>query len=234
MKNFLSALALLTITPVPAHETNAPGKSLAYFPLIGAILGVILALAFHFLSAIREASPLAASALTLTLWAILTGALHLEAVADAGDGFASTVSREKRLEIMRDPRVGAFGVVAVALVLLLKFSALASLRDYFFLVLAPILGRWAMVLAAAFPLARADGMAARFREGFGRREIFIGTLIAALATGAFGWRGIGAWGAAMLVALALARIALNRLGGLTGDVYGAIGELVEVTVLLWG
>ena len=91
-----------------------------------------------------------------------------------------------------------------------------------------------MTFAATFPLARADGMAARFREGFGRREIFIGTLITAIAVGAFGWRGLIAWVAAVLVAFAVARIALKRLGGLTGDVYGAVGELVEVAVLLVG
>ena len=184
MNNFFAALALLTIIPVPAHETPALGKALAYFPIVGAILGALLAAAFYFSHAIFP-DPVPA-ALTLTFWAILTGALHLEAVADAGDGLISTVPREKRLEIMRDPRVGAFGVVAVALMLLLKFSALASSPNSFILLLAPILGRWAMTFAATFPLARADGMAARFREGFGRRELFISTLFAAIAAGAFG------------------------------------------------
>jgi adenosylcobinamide-GDP ribazoletransferase len=230
MQNFLSALALLTVLPVPAHQTSALGKALAYFPFVGAVLGAILAAALYFSRAIFP-DPVPA-ALTLALWAILTGALHLEAVADAGDGLLSAVSRERRLEIMHDPRVGAFGVVAVVLVLLIKFSELASLHNYFFLVLAPILGRWAMVFAATFPLARADGMAARFRAGFGRREIFISTLFAAVAAGALGWRGLVAWVAAVLVAFVIARFALTRLGGLTGDVYGAIGEWVETVVLL--
>ena len=229
---FLSALALLSILPVPVRDTPAPGKALAHFPLVGAILGALLTAEFYISHAIFS-DPVPA-ALTLTFWAILTGALHLEAVADAGDGLLSTVRREKRLEIMRDPRIGAFGVIAVALVLLLKFSTLVSLHNYLFLVLAPILGRWAMTFAAAFPSAREDGMAAKFREGFGRREIFISTLFAAVASGAFGWRGLTAWVAATLVALVIARIALTRLGGLTGDVYGAVGELVEVTVLSFG
>jgi len=232
MQNFLTALALLTTLPVPVRDNPALGKSLAYFPLVGAILGIILTTAFYFSHAIFP-GPVPA-ALTLTLWAILTGALHLEAVADAGDGLLSTVSREKRLEIMRDPRIGAFGAVALVLVLLLKYSALVSLRNYFFLALAPILGRWAMTLAAAFPLARTDGMAARFRQGFGRREIFISTLFAAIAVGALGWRGLMAWVAALLVAFVIALFAMKRLGGLTGDGYGAMGELVEVTVLLFG
>lgn len=225
----LTALALLTIIPVPAHENTTLGKSLAYFPLVGAILGTILALAFYFSAAIFP-NPVP-SALTLTLWVILTGALHLDAVADSGDGLLSTISRERRLEIMHDPRVGGFGVVAVVLVLILKFAAM---QNIFFIFLAPILGRWAMTLAAAFPLARSDGMAARFRNSFGRREIFISTMFAAIAAGAFGWRGLMAWVAATIVTLGIARIAQKRLGGLTGDVYGAIGEVVEVTVLLVG
>lgn len=232
MNNFFSALALLTTLriPVPVRDTSALGKSLAYFPLVGAILGAFLIAAFYFSHAIFP-DPVPA-ALTLALWAILTGALHLEGVADAGDGLLSSVPREKRLEIMHDPRVGAFGVIAVVLVLLLKFSTLASLHSYFFLGLSPILGRWGMTFAAAFPLARTDGMAARFREGFGQREIFISTLFAAIAAGALGWRGLIAWVAAILVALTMARIAINRLGGLTGDVYGAIGEIIETVVLL--
>jgi adenosylcobinamide-GDP ribazoletransferase len=227
MKNFLSALGLLTTLPIPVFENTTLGKSLAYFPAVGAILGALLALAYFLFGAIFP--PLAASALVLTLWAILTGALHLDAVADSGDGLLSSVSRERRLEIMRDPRVGSFGVVALVLVLIIKSAAIQSIFSVF---LAPVLGRWAMTLAAAFPLARADGMAARFREGFGRREIFISTLFAAVAVGAFGWRGVMAWIAAALVALLVAWIAWNRLGGLTGDIYGSICEIVEVTVLL--
>lgn len=208
------------------------GKSLAWFPLVGAILGIILALANLLLGTIF--SGIAAAALTLTLWAGITGGLHLEAVADTGDGLLATVPRERRLEIMHDPRVGAFGLIAVGLVLLLKFSALASLRNSSFLLLAPILGRWAMTLAATFPLARTDGMAARFRDGFGRREILISTGFAAIAAGALGWRGLVALAAGSLITLVIARMAMKRLGGLSGDIYGASGELVEVMVLLVG
>ncbi len=233
MKYLLSALTLLTIVPVPTRwslPTTNLGKSLAWFPLVGAGLGIILAFALHFLR-LGFSDPLAA-ALTLALWAMLTGALHLEGVADSGDGLLSTAPRDKRLESMRDPRVGAFGAVALGVLLITKFAAIASLHDTFFLALAPMLGRWAMVLAATFPLARTDGMAARFSQGLSRREIIVATGIAAAGAVAFGWRGVIAWVAATLVVLALARIAQNRLGGMTGDIYGAVGEVTEVVVLM--
>ncbi len=91
-----------------------------------------------------------------------------------------------------------------------------------------------MVLAATFPLARTEGMAARFREGLSRRELFIATMIAAVGAAAFGWRGVIAWAAATAVVFVMARIAQDRLEGMTGDVYGAVGELTEVVVLMVG
>ncbi len=235
MKYLLTAFTLLTIVPVPtrwALPTSSLGRSLAWFPLVGAGLGIVLALALHVLRIVF--SDLIASALVLALWAALTGALHLEGVADAGDGLLSTTPREKRLEIMRDPRVGAFGVVAVGVVLIAKFAAIASLNDALYILLAATLGRWAMVLAATFPLARTEGMAARFREGLSRREIFIAMVIAALGAATFGWRGVIAWVAATAVVFVMARIARDWLGGMTGDVYGAVGELTEVVVLMVG
>lgn len=233
MKDFFAALGLLTSVPIPARGLDAarpPGKAFAWFPVVGVGIGLVLVLALTFFRA--WFSDLIAAALVVALWALLTGALHLDGLADTGDGLAAAAPREKRLEIMRDPRVGTFGVVTVIVVLLLKFAAVASLRDGIFLALAPMLARWAMVFAAAFPLARREGMAVRSREGFGRREIFLATLVAALGAGAFGWRGIVAWIGAVIVVLILARLARNRLGGMTGDIYGAICECSEVTALM--
>jgi adenosylcobinamide-GDP ribazoletransferase len=235
MSYFLSALTLLTTAPVPSRwslPTSNLGKSLPWFPLIGAILGVILSLGFYFLRFVF--STFISSALVLALWAALTGALHLEGVADSGDGLLSTAPREKRLEIMRDPHVGAFGLIALCIVLIMKFAAIASLRNTVFLALAPIIARWAMVLAAAFPLARTEGMAARFSDGLSRRGTLIATLFTALCAAALGARGVIAWVAATLVVLVLARIAQSRVGGMTGDVYGAVGELTEIAVLMVG
>ncbi len=233
--DLISALTLLTIVPVPGRwrQTTRPlGKSLAWFPLIGLLLGVVLAPALQLARAVLPDQV--AAALVVALWAVLTGALHLEALADCGDGLAATASPQRRQEIMHDPHVGAFGVVAVAVVLLIKFAALASLDDLGFLVLSPLLARWAMVMAAIFPLAQNTGMAASFRDGFGRQQLISASLWAGLGSLAFGWRGLLAIVMAFAVVLIFAQLARHRLGGMNGDVYGALGEVVEAVILVLG
>ncbi len=235
MTNLISALTLLTVLPIPGKQyecDHARGRALAWFPAVGFLLGIVLILVYSIGRVIF--SDLVAAALVVALWAGLTGALHLEALADCGDGMAATTTPERRQEIMHDPHVGAFGLVAVVVVLLFKFAAVASLRDSGLLVLAPLLARWAIVLAAAFPLARTTGMAALFQEGFGRREILTATAWAVVAAAVFGRRGFIAFLAACAVVLLFATLARNRLGGMNGDVYGAIAEVVEVLVLTIG
>jgi len=101
------------------------------------------------------------------------------------------------------------------------------------LLVAPVLGRWAVVIAAAaFPLARPDGMGASFRRGLGRREVVLATLTAAVACTMLGWRGPVLWAVAGLTLLGMGRLATARLGGLSGDVYGAIVELTETITLV--
>ncbi len=233
INDFLVATALLTAVPVPIHwfkAESAPGRSLGYFPAVGLGLGMILAAAFFLFRFFF--TDLVAAALVISLWAILTGALHLEGLADAGDGLGAAVSRDKRLEIMHDPRLGSFGAVTLILLLILKFAAVASLKGGLLLVLAPVLGRWAMVLATRLPLARKEGMAARMRDGVNRREIVMATVTAALVALFFGRQGLLAGVTTVVVVLALARLAQSRLGGLTGDIYGAIGEVTEAAILI--
>jgi adenosylcobinamide-GDP ribazoletransferase len=235
MADLISALTLLTVVPVPGRwcgTARSLGNSLAWFPAVGLILGVVLALALYLARAVLPEQV--AATLVVALWAGMTGALHLEALADCGDGLAATASPERRQEIMHDPHIGAFGVVAVVLVLLLKFAAIASLHNFGLLVLAPILARWAMVLAATFPLARDTGMAVLFRDGFGRWQLLAATVWAALGAVALGWRGLVAFVMAFAIVLVFARLARDRLGGMNGDVYGAIGEVVEAAILVLG
>jgi adenosylcobinamide-GDP ribazoletransferase len=230
VKSLLAALALLTILPV-RRELNYSARALAYFPLVGAVLGAILVSA-SFVSRYFF-PPLVSAALVLALWALLTGALHLDGVSDACDALFAATTREHRLEILRDVHMGAFGATGLIVLLLLKFSALAD-ANAASLFVAPVLARWAMVYAAAFPLARNEGMAALFAKNIMRREIFVATSIAFACTVAFGWLAVGAWITTVIVATLLARFAMARLGGLTGDIYGMICECVEVSVLLSG
>ena len=233
--DLLCAFSLLTVLPVPFRWLDAkrpPARAMAAYPLVGLALGLVLTCAFVLLQAVLPS--LLAAALTVALWAFLTGGLHLDGWADCCDALPATVSRERRLEILKDPRLGSFGGVGLVLLLLIKSAAVASLsHTTAALILAPTLGRWAIVnVAAIFPLARPDGMAAHFRAGFSRRELTWGTLTVALVCGLAGWSGLIAWGGAVIAAFAFGRWATARLGGVTGDVYGATCELVECVVLV--
>src|SRR6266542_100181 len=123
MNDFFAALALLTILPAPRDQPIS-ARAFSYFPLVGALLGVILALTLVLARALFN--PPVSAALVLLLWVALTGALHLDGFADACDGLFAATTRERRLEILQDVHVGAFGVVGLMLLLMLKVAALAS------------------------------------------------------------------------------------------------------------
>lgn len=231
MNDFRTALALLTIIPVRSREPIS-ARAYAYFPLVGLLIGAMLVTAYLLLHAIFP--NLVAAALLLALWVVSSGALHLDGFADACDALFAATTRERRLEILRDVHLGTFGAVGVMLLLIVKFVALASATSFMPILLAPMLGRWAMVFAATFPLARTSGMAAMFRAGLTRRSVFVATMFAALVCACFSVIGVAAFISAFIVALVLTRLALNRLGGLTGDIYGMIGESVEVAVVMIG
>jgi adenosylcobinamide-GDP ribazoletransferase len=215
---------------------------MAFYPLTGALIGSVLAgLAFLIgQTSLPETAPLLPAALILAAWAGITGGLHLDGWADCCDALFVPASRERRLEILHDPRLGSFGGIGLAVLLLVKLAAIqgvmASPARLSILVIVPTVARWALVLAAqAFPLARPDGMAATFRRGLGAREVIIATatvLLVAAAAALTGSRGLAALVAAPLAMLVVASLAAGRLGGLTGDVYGAIVEAAETTSLV--
>ncbi|MEK3713301.1 adenosylcobinamide-GDP ribazoletransferase [Paenibacillus sp. FSL R7-0333] len=252
-----AAFQFLTRFPVRSSGEFSPEllrASVVYYPLVGAAIGLSTALGAAAAGWLLPAWP--AAVITLILWVGLTGGLHLDGWMDSADALLSYRSRERMLEIMKDSRVGAMGVLACVLLLLLKASLLAAwLEGGSFsllplLLLPPVWGRWYMVRAMArYPLARGnEGLAATFGGLPARQERRAGlsaallTLAAAAAPLALG-AGSGAWpllaAAAILAPLAAAvcgRLAArrigSRLGGLTGDVYGALGELLETVVLL--
>jgi adenosylcobinamide-GDP ribazoletransferase len=243
MNDFLRAVGLLTTLPVrlPADDSAPPGRTMAFYPLVGALIGAgLVGLAWLLGRAgLAEAAPLLPAALVLAAWAALTGALHLDGWGDCCDALFVPVSRERRLEIMKDPRLGGFGAAGLILLLVVKLAALEGvLRSPHALpalIALPALARWAAVIAAkAYPSARPGGMGDFFRRGLGRRELVIATALAGLAVAPLGWRGPILWAAAGLALLAMAHLARRRLGGLTGDVYGAIIELAETSALVAG
>lgn len=232
------ALGFLTALPLPRRVDLRPerlARSIAWFPVVGAVVGgALLALD----SGLAPLLPVGVrSALLLIAMVGITRGLHLDGLMDSCDGLFGGFTPERRLAIMRDSRVGAFGVLAAVGDLLLRHAALGALADGWRvagLLLPPIVGRWALAWAlVAYPYGRGEGLGAAFKAGADRRGAALATLLAALLA-ALAWRP---WGAALLplgwlVASAAARFMLRRLPGLTGDCYGAINELVELVVLV--
>jgi adenosylcobinamide-GDP ribazoletransferase len=232
------AVSFLTILPAGPRDLSVGGplgQARAWFPLVGLLLGGALALLDVLLSAAFPRGL--ADALLLAALVVMTRAVHLEGFMDSCDALFGGFTRERRLDIMRDPHVGAFAVVGGALLLLLKWTALGALSPAVrtpALVLFPCLGRWGTALVMAlFPYARSHGMGTAFQEGYGRRHLMV-ALLTALAASVLtaGLGGIVLLATASAVAWGLGRWTAGLLGGLTGDTYGAINEAVELTTLL--
>jgi len=236
LEGFFRALSFLTILPCPKRESTVEeyGRASGWFPVAGAVLGAILyaaALLFH-----RFFSPLPASALVVALWAFLTRGFHLDGLADTFDGIGGGFDRESRLAVMKDSRLGTFGGTALAAALLLKTVILAEFGGRLeVLVLAPVLGRWGILIAMRyFPSARPGGMGDTFRKQCGKPQLILGSLAALwtvlLLSGLHGLPLLGIVPAlTVLFSLWLKRL----LGGLTGDSYGAVCEIVELTTLFF-
>jgi len=231
-----AALQFLTIFPVPLKvSASALRRSLAYFPLVGMLIGGIL---YGLDRLFTLAFPVSLiNILLIIALAAMTRALHLDGFIDTCDGLAGGHSPEERLAIMRDSRVGGFGVVGGSLLILLQYVALTVVPDEHrmaALLLMPTIARWTMVGAIfAFPYARQQGMGKIFQEGTKWPWLAIATAITlASCLGLMRLRGLAVMAAAMLVAFLVAAWLSRKLGGLTGDTYGAINELVEVSVLI--
>jgi adenosylcobinamide-GDP ribazoletransferase len=229
------AFQFLTRLPVGGGLAGADlGRSCAWFPLPGAVMGLLVAAGAH-LSA-GHLPALLAGVLAAAALAWLSGGLHLDGLADLFDGLSGGHGdRARTLAIMRDARIGAHGAAALVLVLLAKSAALAELvgrDDFWSLLAAPAVARFAVVpLVVGFPYARPEGLGKAFHGTAGAREIAVSALLAALAVAPGAPASLGRAAAALAVAWAVALVARRRLGGLTGDVYGAAIELAELAFL---
>lgn len=239
MKKILVALQFLTIIKLSRNldmSEESLGRSMSYFPVVGLFIGLILISARWMLVFVLPSSIV--DILVVAILVVLTGALHLDGFADTVDGLAGRDDREKTLAIMRDSRSGAFAVVGITLLLLLKTATLTSLpllmKDKA-LLLMPVLGRWATVpLAAFFPYARSgSGTALAFTRFAGIRELSIASVIAlTVAVGLLQFKGLIIFMAVALVSLLFGVFFKARIGGVTGDIMGAACEVSEVVVLL--
>ena len=232
----LAAVQFLTIAPPLVRRPftgEELGRAVGYFPLVGVLIGGFLIEADRFLTLFLP--PSVAAALVLTGWVWCTGALHLDGFLDSCDGLFGGRTPEERLRILRDEHVGAFTVIGGVLLLMVKFQGLAALQNRSAaLCLAPVLGRWGMAVAVvAFPYARAEGLGRTMKDHAGWGQALLASACAGGgAWYAAEWRGLIALLLCGVLTFLVACFALKRLRGLTGDIYGALCELLEVLVLL--
>jgi adenosylcobinamide-GDP ribazoletransferase len=238
LRGLLAAVGFLTRVPV-ANHVALNGDDVARagmgFPLVGAAIGAGVGAMAAALD--RPLSPLLAVALALAAGALLTGALHLDGLADTADGLGAR-SRERALAIMRDSTIGAFGATAIALDLLIKAGALVALvrdeRVVSYALVAGALSRLVPVLlAAGLPYARAvDGTGAALAGGGGHRAAAAGVVAVALAVAVAGADGAVLAAATAALTLLLGVAYRRWLAGVTGDTLGAALELTETALLV--
>ena len=246
MNGLLSAVGFLTILPVAPGGTGGLATARGWFPVVGLLLGGALAaidLIMHsgyplLYQDLPSFPPLLSAAILTVVLVALTRALHLDGFMDCCDALFGGFDRDRRLAILRDPNVGAFAVTGVACLLLLKVAAIMAVPPpsrLWVILVFPCLSRWAMLLTMElFPYVRRQGLGTPFLRRRGRLPM-AGGLLATLvivvaltgpaglallaAAGAVGWT-VGAW-------------ASKLLGGVTGDVYGAVNEVAETSVLVF-
>lgn len=255
----IAAFQFLTRLPIPVQIDYTDAvfrRSVIFYPLAGGVIGLLLLLAGKGLSLFLPAMP--AAVLLLGLWIVFTGGLHLDGLMDTADGILSHRPREQMLEIMKDSRVGAMGVIVAVLQLLFKFSLLFTLMTaaqpklgWVLLAVVPIWSRWFMAVAIAWwPYARKESGLGSLFQSVTKRHVVVSLLVALftttlLATG----MGLGLdlglghntllWAVPLGFAIATslagwigAACISRQLGGLTGDTYGALNELLETALLL--
>jgi adenosylcobinamide-GDP ribazoletransferase len=240
MARLVAAIRFLTIIPLPGHlgrDEETLAGSLIYFPLVGVAIGLVMAIVGWLLWPLLPALP-AAAVMVLLLFAI-SGAFHLDGLADTFDGLFSARPREEVLLIMRDSHIGTMGVVALVMVLLMKTAALASLPQEeaaSALFLMPLAGRCLMIfMMALLPYVRGpEGRAALFYEKAAEKKVILvaGGLLYSGCWYAGGGSGLVAGAVVLVAMLGFAGLCRARIGGATGDTLGATCELTETLIAL--
>lgn len=235
MTPLLTAFQFLTVFPAVirrAFTAQELGRAVGWFPVTGLALGGIF---YGLETGLRLVYPAQVVAVfILAAWLLLTRALHFDGFLDTCDGLFGGFTPERRLEIMRDSRVGAFGVAGGGLLLLGKYAAILSLPHPSGLLLAPVLGRWVLSIAIfAYPYAREKGLGRDMKDNVRWPQVTLSIAVTILIAWLFaGWTGLLAVALAGAMLWLGAGFILRRIPGLTGDSYGALCELVELAVLL--
>lgn len=207
----------------------------AWLPVVGLIIGGIVAGATYATALVFP--PLLAGCVGCAVWVAVTGGLHLDGVSDCGDGLMVETTRERRLEIMKDSRLGTFGGAALFFNLIFKISALSLLAGtslpylFFACCLAGMMSRSTVFIAMFCKTARPGGLGEAIREGVKKRHIIPAWIFILVLSLMMGLKGMVALGAVLLMTLIILRLAKKRLGGVTGDVFGCLIETTEWVVL---
>jgi adenosylcobinamide-GDP ribazoletransferase len=235
--SFFAALQFLTLFPLPKRlerSGDEVGRSAIFFPVIGLLLGAVLVLINSLLESFASAGLL--SVLLVAILTLLTRGLHLDGLGDTFDGLGAGGDRERVLRVMDDSHIGAFGVIAIALVLFLKIHAVASMDvdRWRALLVAPALSRWAMVLLGYRSKAAKTGLGSILIAHLETKHFIFATFITLLLVAAV----LHGTGIVMMAWVAVFTLASKyyfhrRLGGLTGDTFGALGELNETSVMVF-
>ncbi len=236
MRSLLAAFQFLTVLPWSGAVTATPeeiGRSTPFFPLVGFSLGLILVFCNRFLE--PYLAPEILSVVLVTLLILMTRALHLDGLGDTFDGLGAKGGRENALKAMRDSYVGVFGLLAILVVVVFKIRAIDAMGEMRErgLLLAPVLSRWAMVVLAYRSVSAREGLGQIVVEHVRGHHLFLATIVTlALVFAISGKVGLLIAMAILLFTLSSRFYLHRRLGGVTGDTFGAVGELTETFSLV--
>jgi adenosylcobinamide-GDP ribazoletransferase len=237
VKSLICAFSFLTPLPVSTGKLEKLefAKSICWFSLVGLIQGLLICVFYFLLGLVLSGLTLAV--MTVGFWVLITSGMHLDGLADCFDGFFAVASRDKRLEIMKDPRIGTFGFLGLIFALLIKISlvnsiALENIWSLLPILLAVVFARSSALILVFFRNARNEGL------GFGisnRQSIiyfFINLIVPMALCVYFGLMSFLAFGISFLVSLCTGWLAISKINGVTGDVFGLAIEMSEIAVLL--
>jgi adenosylcobinamide-GDP ribazoletransferase len=237
IKGLITAVRTLTVLPFPGRENDDFSSALPWFPVVGLILGVILyvaAILWNIFPFARWNWGCAVVLSVLLIW--LTRGLHMDGFADWADSLGG-FDREKRLAIMKDSTLGAFGVIAINIGIIFKliaFERLLSSGTFYCLIIIPVISRSMLVeLQTTLPYARSEqGMAEAFVKNAKGKHRIVSHVVALVICLVFGFAGIILFASAFVVTLFLKRMFRRQFKGITGDLLGASNEIIEVILLM--
>lgn len=235
LESIVVAFQFLTRLYLPINvewDTANLRRSLMWFGFVGAFIGVILAGAMTLFNRF-DLIPAVSAIIILLIWIFITGGMHIDGISDMADGFFSMRDKEKTLEIMKDSHIGAFGVITIVFLLLIKFEMLKEFiiieKNVCLLILPPTIARIAAGLVLSFyETTKKSGLGYTFHSSDPRIFWAIGFVVTLIISSILNIKSLIFIGIAILASNLMALWAKKKIGGLNGDIYGAIVETVEV------